>query len=139
MDLKEALTYQLESSAFQVDKVLEGLPADKWEAKLRDDSMSPREAVAHLTECYVASQKEMRGEEHNWGTFAPQATTPDGLLKEMQDERAKAWEAIVSQPGEKAVKAATQFIVLHDAYHVGQLATLRISLDPEWNAYSIYG
>lgn len=139
MELKDALTYQLESSAFQVDKVLEGLPDDKWDAKLRDDAMSPKEIVAHLTECYVATQKDMAGQEHEWGTFAPTATTPDGLVTEMHSERKKAWEAIVSQPGEKAVKAATQFIVLHDAYHVGQLATLRISLDPEWNAYSIYG
>ena len=30
------------------------------------------------------------------------------------------------------------FIVGHDAYHIGQLAQIRLALNPEWNAYSIY-
>ena len=40
---------------------------------------------------------------------------------------------------EEVVKHAFDYVALHDCYHVGQMCTLRLTLDPEWNAYSIYG
>ena len=139
MELKDALNYQLETSAQQVDKVLEGLAEDKWGAKLRDESMSPAEVVAHLTECYIAAQKELKGEPHEWGSYVPADDSPNALVAAMRAERKKACDAITAKSDEESVKAATQYIVLHDAYHVGQLATLRLSVDPSWDAYSIYG
>jgi hypothetical protein len=138
MDLKEVLKYQLESAGHQVDKVLEGLKEDQWDAKLRDDCMSPKEVVAHLTECYVAAQKDMVGQQHEWGSYMPADEAPPALLAEMREARQRAWDDLIKSGDEKAVKAATQFIVLHDAYHVGQLATLRLGLDPQWDAYAIY-
>ena len=138
MDLKDALRYQLESSAHQIDKVLEGLPEDKWEAKMRGDCMSPSEAVAHLTECYIAAQKDLAGVQHEWGSYLPSGDTPEALVAEMREERKKAWDAMVSRGDEESVKAATQYVILHDAYHVGQLAMLRLGLDRDWDPYSIY-
>ncbi len=138
MDLKDVMKYQIESSAHQVDKVLEGLTEDQWDAKLREDCMSPKEAVTHLTECYIAAQKDISGQPHEWGSYMPEDDSPSALLKEMQAERQKACDDLIKAGDERAVKAATQFIVLHDAYHVGQLATLRLGLDPEWDAYAIY-
>jgi hypothetical protein len=138
MDLKDVLKYQLESTGYQVDKVLEGLPEDQWDARLREDCMSPKEAVAHLIECYVAVQKDMAGHQHEWGAYMPADDAPPALMEEMRAERRRAWDGLIKSGDEKAIRAATQYIVLHDAYHVGQLATLRLGLDPKWDPYSIY-
>jgi hypothetical protein len=138
MDLKAALKYQLDDSGYQLTKVLEGLDGDQWDAKEREGLMSPRDVVAHLTECYIAAGKSMAGQEHEWGTYIPGDDDPEGLLATMNAERAKACDAMVASGDEKAVKAATAYVILHDAYHVGQLAALRLKLSPDWDAYSIY-
>lgn len=139
MDLKAALRYQLDDSGLQVTKVLEGLEGDQWDAKDRDDLMSPRDVVGHLTECYIAAGKKANGQEHEWGSYVPEDDDPKSLLETMQRERAKACDAMVAKGDEDAVKAATGFVILHDAYHVGQLAALRMRITPDWDVYSIYG
>lgn len=139
MDLKAALKYQLDDSGHQIKKVLEGLDGDQWDAKEREDLMSPRDVVGHLTECYIAADKSLNGQEHEWGSYIPADDEPERLFETMMAERNKASEAILAKPDEKAVKAATAYIILHDAYHVGQLAALRIKITPDWDVYSIYG
>lgn len=137
MDTKDLIKYQIAASAKQVDKVLEGLADDKWGAK-SGNGMSPGETVVHLTECYVAAQTHLSGGTHEWGSYTASEETPTELAAKMRSERSKAWEAILGANDEEAGKAATEYLVLHDAYHVGQLATLRMGVDPEWDAYSIY-
>jgi hypothetical protein len=138
MDLREAMKYQLEASANQIDKVLDGLQDDQWDAKVRDDLMSPREVLAHLTECYIAAQDHAAGRKHEWGSYIPADDDPDALVAEMRRERSKAWAELLAKSDEDSFKAATDYLVLHDAYHVGQLAALRLGITPDWDPYAIY-
>ena len=137
MDTKDLIRYQIEASAKQVDKVLEGLADDKWGVKT-GGCMSASETVVHLTECYVAAQTQLSGGSHEWGSYKAAEETPAELATKMRSERSKAWEAVLAADDDEAGKTATEYLVLHDAYHVGQLATLRMGFDPEWDAYSIY-
>lgn len=138
MTLHDALKYQLESAGRQIDRALEGLSDEQWDAKVREDLMSPKDVVSHLTECYVAAQRHADGGEYEWGTYSPASDQPAALLDAMKSERAKAWSAILAKSDEAAFKAATDYIVLHDAYHVGQLAALRFAVTPDWDPYAIY-
>ena len=138
MTLHDAMKYQLETSAKQVDKVLEGLNGDQWDAKVRDDLMSPKEAVVHLTECYIAAQEHAQGKSHDWGSYIPSDDDPNALLNEMRGHRSRAWADLLAKADEDSFKAASDYIVLHDAYHVGQLAALRLAITPDWDPYAIY-
>lgn len=138
MDTKDLLKYQLETSANQVDKVLEGLSEDKYDGKLRDDCMSPRETIAHLTECYIAAKTDLDGGKHEWGSYVPDDKDLGAMKAKMQEERSRVIEAILASDSEKVGEVATQYLLLHDAYHVGQLATYRMGVDTDWDAYSIY-
>ena len=98
--------------------------------------MSPRELVEHLCECAVAFNKSAVGEKHEWGTFSVDDKSPANLRAELKRLRA---EAVAEVNGEDEVlKEAFSFLSSHDAYHVGQLCSCRLSLDPNWNAYAIY-
>lgn len=138
MDTKDLLKFQLEASAHQIDKVLEGLPDDKWDGKIRDDCMSPRETVTHLTECYIAAKTDIAGGKHEWGSYVPEEEEVSAITAKMNEERTSLKEAVLASDNEKVGEIASQYAMLHDAYHVGQLAIYRMGVDPEWDAYSIY-
>ncbi|MBW7928889.1 MAG: hypothetical protein H3C58_12580 [Fimbriimonadaceae bacterium] len=59
------------------------------------------------------------------------ATTQADAIAEMSALRNRAI-AVADE------KIAVEYIAVHDAYHVGQLVTLRLSVEPDWNYYSIY-
>lgn len=138
MDANDIVVYQLKASARQVDKVFEGLPQESWGARLWESAMTPGETVAHLTECYIAAQKATVGEKHEWGSYIAPDDDPDSLVETMRHERQKAWRSILKAGNEEAFQHATEYIVLHDAYHVGQIAALRVSTEKDWDPYSIY-
>ena len=138
MDTTEVLKYQMETCAKQVDAVFDSLPDNLWDHKTSEGCMTPRETVVHLAEAYVAAGKHMSGEEHEWGSFRLEASDPSELMRAMRRERQLAVEAILSGDADKAPEAATQYLMLHDAYHVGQMCALRVREEPEWDAYSIY-
>ena len=138
MDAKELLRFQLDDAGNQVAKTLEGLDGIKWDTKMREDVMSPKEVVAHLTECYIAARKHADGEKHEWGSYLPETEDAAALVDGMWAERRAACDALLSKGDEDSMKAATSYIVLHDAYHAGQLAALRMQLTPDWDPYSIY-
>jgi len=138
MENRDFLEYQIGTSGRQVEMVLDGFAAEKWDKSLSEGSMNTTELVGHLTECYLAVQKHMLGEEHEWGSYIPAQESAQELVAAMRTEREKAKEALLAASSDDAVKAATDYVVLHDVYHVGQMAALRMSVDPEWDAYSIY-
>ena len=121
----------------QVEGVLKDWPSDQWDARINDQTMSAKEVVAHLTECCLAFQKSAKGEQHEWGTYVPADTSVEGLLATMRAERA-ACGAMLASANDDQLKEAFMYIHTHDAYHVGQLVSLRLTLNPEWNSYAIY-
>ena len=137
MEAKDLLKYQVETSGKQVDAVLDGLAEDKWGVKA-GACMSPSEMVVHMTECYIAAQTHLAGGTHEWGSYKAADEAPAELVSKMRSERTKARDAILASDAADVGETATLYVLLHDAYHVGQLCTLRMGIDPEWDAYSIY-
>ena len=138
MDVRGVLKYQMETCAKQVDAVYDSLPDDLWDRKTSEGGMTPRETVRHLAEAYAAASKHMSGEDHEWGSYKLEASDPSDLMQAMRTERQLAVDAILTGDADKAPEAATQYLMLHDAYHVGQMCALRVREEPEWDAYSIY-
>ena len=99
--------------------------------------MSFRVTIAHLCECYVAAVAIAAGREHAWGTFEPKSAALALLLDEWRELRQAAAEVVVSDD-DKLISLGADFVVGHDYYHVGQLVTLRLSFDKDWNSLSIY-
>jgi uncharacterized damage-inducible protein DinB len=139
MTAKELLRYQLDDAQFQLEQVLAGLDGSHVDGKPVNTGMSMREMVVHLAEAYTATIKEAKGEKHEWGTFELPHESWQELVDTAFALRAEAVEAALSvEDEEKGMKNAHAFLVGHDYYHVGQLATIRIATDSDWNSYSIY-
>lgn len=138
MTASDFCLFEIETVGRQLEQAVDGLSAEHWEVKGDASSMSPREMFAHLAECYVAAQMHFTGEEYAWGTYQVPDSTVAGVMAAYHEEREKAVSLLRDNPSLSALKDASSYIILHDAYHVGQLCALRMSLDPEWNAYAIY-
>ena len=138
MTVNEFLAEQLADTHLQVTAVYEGLPNADWDKKSNEAAMSPREILGHLTECCHAFLSEDPNK-YEWGTYQIGDKANEDLMAEYNDLRSKCVDKANNATEDEVMRGASNFIALHEAYHVGQLATLRLSLDPEWNAYSIYG
>lgn len=136
MDISTHVHNQIEEVGYQLERVIAGIEGDQWDAKLCDDGMSPRETVAHLADCYSAVQVVGNGEEYAWGSYVV-PEDPDEAVLDMLRQRAAATKCVLGMDPDKMATTATAYIVLHDAYHVGQLAELRLSFGG-WEPYSIY-
>ncbi|MFY9233852.1 MAG: hypothetical protein WAO58_05250 [Fimbriimonadaceae bacterium] len=137
MTASELIRHQVDELGYQLSKVFEGIPASGQDFKAIPSAMSPREILAHLCEAYMAFDAHGRGEEFQWGSFKPDPSW-EGLYAQFVAARNTATARAVSSEDEKALKSAHDYLVGHDAYHVGQMASCRIAMDPEWNAYGIY-
>lgn len=116
-----------------------GLSESAWDARVSPSSMSPREQIGHLSECYHAAMEMMAGREYAWGSWTTSESTSTGLMAQWQQMRDHAvGEALREDATPKARQSAIDYIVLHDAYHVGQLVLIRIETDPGFDPYSIY-
>lgn len=138
MTANELLNKQLEDVTYQLGKILEDVKESDVDFKVSDGSMSMRELLEHLCEVYTAVEEESRGIEHNWGTFAIDDKSWSNLMAQYKTLRAKAIELVSGATDEKGLVSASGYIIGHDFYHIGQLATLRIATDPSWDPYSIY-
>lgn len=138
MTTTEFLAEQLADTHLQVTKVYEGLPNADWDKKSSEAAMTPRQILGHLNECCLAFLSE-DPHTYAWGTYEMGDKPNEDLMAEYNDLRSKCVDKAANASDDSVIKGASSFIALHEAYHVGQLATLRLSLDPEWNAYSIYG
>ena len=100
--------------------------------------MTARETLEHLCEVYQATVTESKGEKHPWGTYSIEDKSWSNLSSTMDRMRAQAVSDVTASEDDAALKSAVQFIVLHDAYHVGQLSLIRLEAEPSWDPYSIY-
>lgn len=128
----------MDDAGFQLGKVFEDFPSAAWTGRVSKESHSGLEVVEHLCEVYVAAKKAAAGEPHEWGTY--HSESPDGqtMLSDLKKLRSTAVDACLELDDEQAADLCLGYIALHDAYHVGQLVTLRLSVEPDWNAHSIY-
>lgn len=135
---KELLQYQLNTVGHQINKCIEGLDESQVDAKANEQSMSAKETLIHLTECYLASQAALRGEDYAWGSYQAPDSSWAAVLGAFQSTRGNTVHQVIESTSDKALRIGTDYMALHDAYHVGQMVTLRLTLTPDWNSYSIY-
>lgn len=138
MTAKELLQSLVDNAGFQLSQCVEGVDEANADQKLHDDAMSFRVTFAHLIECCHAALEHAEGRDYAWGTFKATSTDFASLVEEWRAIRAKAAEVLMSDD-EKLIKLGADYIAGHDYYHVGQLVTLRLSFEPTWNSYAIYG
>ncbi|MBS1728318.1 MAG: hypothetical protein JST51_16480 [Armatimonadetes bacterium] len=127
----------LEESDFQFMACLKGLSESDFEKKPVEHLMSMKECLEHMTECCLAVQTISRGEKHDWGNYKFPKGTMSELIALYQSERAKS-SAIALERFEEESHFAKDFFIAHEFYHVGQMAAVRMALEPDWNMYSIY-
>lgn len=138
MSAQALLKAQIDYTGFQLATVIEGIPVDRWDDRVSPDAMSVREVLAHLSEAYSAFAKHAAGQSHEWGTYQPTARTPEELLEETMALRRTAAALATEVDVLNELVLASNYIALHDSYHIGQLVTLRLKIEPEWNSYALY-
>jgi hypothetical protein len=97
--------------------------------------MTPRELITHLCDVYMHVSAKSKGEEAGWNQYVAPERTED-LMADFDSLRAKAVSDCLAS--NDPYELATDYIIVHDAYHVGQLCTSRISVEPGWDPYAIY-
>ena len=138
MTTQEFLQVQLKDVGNQVQAVFRDLPADKWDEQATPQSMSARDTLHHLAECCQAFLTSAEGGEHNWGAWSVEDTSSSNLMSVYTDLRDKCIATVGSTNDPVVLKHASDFLALHEAYHVGQMVTLRLIINSDFDPYSIY-
>jgi hypothetical protein len=138
MDGKTLQLKTIDTVGRQLEKAVEGLAEGHWNEKLHENSMSPLEAFEHLAACCDMFCVEARGEKKGWGEYSVPNPTRESVMAAWKEERAKAIELLTASDKDEDLNHAADYISLHDAYHVGQIVSLRIKLQPDWDSYAIY-
>jgi hypothetical protein len=136
MTARELLQHQLDESGHQITQSFAGIDDSTADRRLCPSAMSLREMATHLCEVYRAVTVENQGEKYAWGTYRLDDASWSHLMDSMAQERAQAIATLSDD--EASMKRLTDFIVLHDAYHVGQISQNRIHAEDDWNPYGIY-
>ncbi len=131
MTARQLLEFELDQVAKQIEVVLSDLPDERYDVKCSPVGMSPREILAHLCEACDAFVCYAKGEKYTWGSLVVE--TPN--LATWRRYR----EAAVAAVTDENLKLAYDFLVGHENYHVGQLAQVRLQIQPEWDTNEIYG
>ena len=138
MTARELLVKQIEDVSYQLAKVLEGLTEEQLDVKFTPSAMAIREQAEHLCEVYTAVDTVFQGKEHSWGSYTVEDKSWANLTSLLTSLRSKAIEWVTSSEEDKVLLRGAGFIVGHDNYHVGQIASVRIATDPSWDPFSIY-
>jgi uncharacterized damage-inducible protein DinB len=138
MSEKQRVTNSVTGIGKQLEKALEGLTDADGDKKINDNLMSASETMAHLAECCAAFCTTAAGGTHDWGTYESGESTLSGNLANWKKERAAAMAVLEASDNPEDLDHAMDYMTIHDAYHVGQLCALRLTLDPDWDAHAIY-
>lgn len=117
---------------------LEAWPSEAFDKKATAASMSAKETVSHLAECFVAVEAALDGLEYQWGAPPDLGERPQEVSEEFFRRRSSTAARLVAA-GDKGATLGVDYLAMHEQYHIGQLCLLRMEFEPGWNAYSIYG
>lgn len=127
----------IEDSGFQLNACLNGVSDELSTQAPLNGVMPIREMVVHIAEAYLAIVAGSKGEKYEWGSYADPGGSFSDLVVTVNGLRANAAEIALAQL-EEHPEYARDYLAGHDYYHVGQLVSLRMNLDREFNPYSIY-
>lgn len=133
-----ALRYALDASGKQLSTVFDGFPEALMDERLHEGTMSPRETLVHLCECYHAYALQAKGQKHSWGTYSEPDQSSEYLRLRCMELRNACIESGLAHESEEIRLECMDYVALHDSYHIGQIASLRIARQPDWNPYSLY-
>lgn len=131
------MEYEIENTGYQLFACFKDLPDDLLDAQVTEQGLTPRQTAGHLCESYLAMDAQNKGEKYAWGSFSSEGLDWAPLLAKTFELRAIAAAGACVDDDDK-LRAAHDYMVAHDAYHVGQLCQLRIKFQPDWESYSIY-
>lgn len=134
----DSYAYSIDDVGFQIETSLGSVSDEHLDTKALPTLMSARETMLHLYEVYEAFLTEAAGGKHEWGAYEVPADIQADIRSQWIAHRRKAVEVALASDDEKTEKLAMAFIVIHDAYHVGQVCANRIALEPDFNPYMIY-
>jgi len=138
MNAQELIQYQLKTVGFQVEKCLEGLPTALYEATLDKTGMTPRITLAHLLEVLDAVEKLLKGTDPVWGAYQADTTSFETLHQKYAARRKEIIVQALESLEPQHLQILSNYIVLHESYHVGQLCSLRMARDAAFDPFSIY-
>lgn len=138
MTARDLLEYEIDDIGYQLDAVVHGMPETAQEVAPTPISMTPKQTIEHLCEAYQAVTVHAEGGTYEWGSFSIADKSWSNLTSTLESLRMSARSAVTQDENEDRLKSGYDYIVAHDAYHVGQLAIARIAADPEWDPYSMY-
>jgi len=137
MSALELILQQLANAQFQITQAIDGLDAEHAEARSNELGMTIKEQIYHLTEAALAGKKSFTDEKYQWGSYAPEDGSWEGIKKGWLAIRAETVAAISED--EAVLTHAHEYLVAHDFYHVGQICAARRTVEPNWDTYAIYG
>jgi len=129
--MESILRNQCDYVGNQVRAAFRGMEQPTWDAHLAANGMTPRETMVHLCDVYQYVVEKARGGEPRWNQYQG-----GGSLDDFDSLRARAVDACFAS--DHASELLTDYIVVHDAYHVGQLCMIRRACEPGWDVYAIY-
>lgn len=101
--------------------------------------MSPIATAVHLAHCYSAFLAVSQGQSWDWeAPFDLGVAAPIAVLDKAFALRAECMSRIQSTESDSVIEQGIDFLLMHDCYHVGQLAAFRLNTDPSWDPSSIY-
>jgi len=139
MNGPELARFLLDDAAHQVEKVIEGIPEELADEKVNDHCMSPRDTMIHLLDCGQAFFAHIEGNEYAWGSYQPADPSLTAMLAAYRAMRADIKHRLAEAgDNDNGLRAVSMYVFAHEFYHVGQLATFRLTFTPTWDPYSIY-
>lgn len=138
MNANELMLFEIEETSKQIKAICDGLNESQLHFKSNSEHRSILEQLEHICECYQAFIEYCRGEQHDWGSYEIQDKSKENIMNTFDKLLNEAKQLLANNNDENIVKHAFLFITNHDSYHIGQMARLRLDIDPEWDMYSIY-
>ena len=138
MNANELMVFEVETTSKQIKTICDGLNGNQLHFKSNPEHRSILEQLEHICECYHAFLVIHKGGQHNWGSYEIQDKSIENIMKIFNELVDEAKQILLANNDEKTVENAFHYITNHDAYHVGQMARLRLDIEPEWDMYSIY-
>jgi uncharacterized damage-inducible protein DinB len=136
----------------QIERAVTGLTEEQADFRFGEGIMSVRDTLVHLADNCLALSAELEGRKHDFGAWRPSGEGLVHLLREWGELREQALAKVAERlrgvdldalmkvsfatwPGWKVL---TEWVVTHDAYHLGQICALRLAQCPDWDMYTVY-
>jgi uncharacterized damage-inducible protein DinB len=132
------LSHVFAESGNTLNRVIDGFPDSAWDSRLTPSSKSAKVILGHLTMVYAAYIALLETGHVDWARYDPAEKSVDELIADLRETRRFAVDEANGSEMPLIHRGALEYVVMHEMYHIGQLALLRSEAQPEWNAEAIF-